>query len=77
MASPNKAKCDGGEQGMRGNRIVVTEDLIRRANQAAIDKKKFSKEIEEAAASRPRLTSEEINRVWAKVNGTTQANHEI
>ena len=50
-------------------RIVVTEDLIRRANQAAIDGKKFSREIEDAAASRPRLTMDQINEVWAHVNG--------
>lgn len=51
-------------------RIVVTMDLIRRVNQAAIDGKRYPKEIMEAAARRPRLTAEEINRVWAKVNGT-------
>ena len=55
---------------MVNDRIVVTEDLIRRVNQAAIEGRKYPKEIMEAAARRPRLTAEEINRVWAKVNGT-------
>ena len=63
MASPNKAKCDGGEQGMRGNRIVVTEDLIRRANQAAIDKKKFSKEIEEGYCCRNTYNTSNHSRI--------------
>ncbi len=55
---------------MVNDRIVVTEDLIRRVNQAAIEGRKYPKEIMEAAARRPRLTAEEINRVWAKVNET-------
>ena len=60
---------------MNDGRIVITEDLICRVNQNAIDGKKYPREIEIAAASRPRLTREEINRVWAKVNGTQKEEH--
>ena len=60
---------------MRDGRIVVTEDLIRKVNQEAIEGKKYPRDVEIAAASRPRLTPEEINRVWAQVNGNQQVQH--
>ena len=51
------------------SRVVVTKDLNLRANKNIIEGKRYPREIEEAAARRPRLTPEEINRAWAKVHG--------
>lgn len=56
------------------NRVVVTRDMILRANQNIIAGRRYSKEIEEAAACRPRLTPEEINRAWAKINVEQKSN---
>lgn len=46
----------------------VTVELIRRANRALMEGKKFAPHIEAAAARLPRLTAKEINAAWEKVN---------
>ena len=51
----------------------VTVDLIRRANQATIEGKKYAPHIEDAASKLPRLTAKDINRVWAESNGRKPA----
>ena len=51
---------------------AVTVDLVRRANRAAIEGKRYAPHIEAAAAKLPRLTVEEINRAWSRVNGRSE-----
>lgn len=51
----------------------VTVDLIRRANQATIEGRKYAPHIEAAASRLPRLTAKEINSAWAESNGRKQA----
>lgn len=47
---------------------TVTVDLVRRANRAMIEGKVYAPHIEAAAARLPRLSAEEINQAWAKIN---------
>ena len=56
------------------DRVVITEDLVRRANQAAIEGKRYSRDIEDAAAKMPQLTADEINNAWASANGSKKDN---
>lgn len=55
----------------RPQQRVITVALVRRANRAAIEGKRYATHIEEAASRLPRLTAKEINRAWARTNGKT------
>ena len=56
---------------------VATIDLVRQANRALIEGKKFAPHIEEAASKLPRLTPEEINAAWKKANGKATRNVKV
>ncbi len=56
---------------------VATINLVRQANRALIEGKKFAPHIEEAASKLPRLTPEEINAAWKKANGKATRNVKV
>lgn len=49
-------------------RTVVTDSLVRAANKAAIEGKDYAPHIKAVVERLPRLTAEDINSVWARVN---------
>ncbi len=53
---------------MKTVRRSVTVDLVRRANRAIIEGKVYAPHIEAAVSRLPRLSADEINKAWAKVN---------
>lgn len=53
-------------------RRVVTIQLVRDANRAAISGKEYARHIREVTERLPRLTVEEINSAWAKANGRSE-----
>ncbi|WP_297228640.1 hypothetical protein [uncultured Desulfovibrio sp.] len=57
---------------MNTQKRVVTLQLVRDANNAAISGKQYAKHIREAAERLPRFTAEEINSAWAKANGRSE-----
>ena len=66
----------GRRERMNGS-CVATIDLVRQANRALIEGKKFAPHIEEAASKLPRLTPEEINAAWKKANGKATRNVKV
>lgn len=50
-------------------RNMVTDSLVRDANRAAIEGRDYAPHIKVIVERLPRLTAEDINNVWAKVNG--------
>lgn len=46
----------------------ITPELVRKANKAAMDGKKYPPEIEAWASNMPKLSAKQINEMWARVN---------
>lgn len=55
-------------------RRMITREMVREANRAAIEGRRYAPHIEEAASRLPKFTAEEINQAWKRANGRQESN---